>query len=152
MAGQAIAAQPVRGSAAEVGARPIERAVPPIPWLLWILGLSFALAAVGVVSMLVYKHFTHAEIPGCHAGSACDQLDSHPLGRIMFPGGLAAAAKFDKWPTSFIGLAYYAAVALAQILRALPLRNVARLGRIGFGGGQASGGGGHYTVVPRLER
>jgi protein-disulfide isomerase/uncharacterized membrane protein len=119
---------------ARAAAAPVSRAIPPIPLALWILGAVFALAAVGAVGPLVYKHFTNAALPGCHAGSACDQLETHILGRIKFPHGLATALGFGKWPTSFLGLAYFVAIFLAWLAaarRIAPgLRAMIRLGAL----------------------
>lgn len=96
----------------------LARPLHPISWAAWLIGLSAILVAVGAVSMLIYKHFAHADIPGCHAGSACDQLETHILGRILFPQGLATALKFGKWPISFLGLAYYVAIGAAWLVAA----------------------------------
>jgi protein-disulfide isomerase/uncharacterized membrane protein len=131
---------PVR-SAARVGgaggaavAVPLERYIPRIPWWAWVLGLVFIAGAIVAVGALVLKHFTNVELPGCHAGSACDGLENHMLGRILLPPGVATAVKFGKWPVSFLGLSYYVAVGCAWVVawrRIAPgLRWMIRLGAL----------------------
>lgn len=133
--------QPSNERLAKPGPRPAapaaapDRPAPPIPWDAWVIGIVAIAVAVGSVSMLVFfKHFAHAALPGCHVGSACDQLETHVLGRILFPQGLAAALKFGKWPVSFLGLAYFAAIGAAWLVaarRIAPgLRWMVRLGAL----------------------
>lgn len=135
---QATAAPPGNPRAPAPSATAIAAPARPlvlIPLAAWLLGLIAIAVAIGAVSMLVFfKHFAHAAIPGCHAGSACDQLETHVLGRILLPDGLAAALKFGKWPISFLGLAYFSAVGAAWLVaarRIAPgLRWLIRLGAI----------------------
>lgn len=136
VAGEAMVAQTTRTDAdrARAAAAPLARGATAIPVAMWILGALFAMAAIAAVGPLVYKHFTNASLPGCHAGSACDQLETHILGRIKFPEGLAVAMGFGKWPTSFLGLAYFVAIFFAWLVaarRITPgLRAMIRLGAL----------------------
>ncbi len=100
----------------------------------WLLGLISAGAAIAASGALVLKHFNKVQLPGCRAGSACDKLDSHFLGGIRFPQGIAESLGFAMWPTSALGLTYFAAIAAAWLVavrRITPgLRAMVRLGAL----------------------
>lgn len=87
-----------------------------LPWAMWLAGLVFLTGAMAASGALVFKHFTNAELPGCRKGSACDGLEDHVLGRIMLPPGLVSELHFTKWPTSFLGLTFFAAIAAAWLV------------------------------------
>ncbi|MHC4948091.1 MAG: vitamin K epoxide reductase family protein, partial [Planctomycetota bacterium] len=86
-----------------------------------------ALAAVAAVAalLLVIQHFAGAWLPGCGPGSACQQLAKSAWGRVPGIG----------WPVSHVGLAYFAALAVAWALLTdgVPawLRWIVRLGALG---------------------
>src|ERR1041384_4251791 len=70
------------------------------PMWLWVAGLASLLVGTAASGMLVLEHFGAMELPGCGHGSPCAQAAASVYGRI--PG--------VKIPTSFVGLAYFAAV------------------------------------------
>ena len=80
--------------------------------------------AVGASGMLCLHHFGAVALPGCGAGSPCDQAARTAFGTIPGIG----------WPVSFVGFAYYAAVACAWLAagrRIAPgLRWMIRLGAV----------------------
>ncbi len=112
-------------------------------WLIGLLGLVVAALAAGG---LVYKHFTGHKLPGCGEASACDQIESHPLGSVggmwislrrLAMGEQVAAISAGEafWPASFLGLALFGALLAAWVM--VGARSV---GRSGDGGGGGGGG------------
>lgn len=87
-----------------------------IAWAVWAGGAAALVVAIGASGALAYKHFTKAELPGCRAGSACDKLEQHWLGKVPFPPGLSQSLGFTKWPTSFLGVAFFAAILAAWVV------------------------------------
>ena len=67
------------------------------------LGLACLVLAAGASAVLVAKHLHLLSPPGCGDGSACDRAAASVFGAVPLLG----------WPTSFVGLAYFTALAAA---------------------------------------
>lgn len=74
---------------------------PVVPTRVVMLGTLLLLAAVAASGVMVLKHFWRIDLPGCGAGSACDQAAASRWGSVL---GL---------PTSFLGLAYFTGLLIA---------------------------------------
>lgn len=61
------------------------------------LGTLLLVTAIAASGMMVLKHFIGIDLPGCGAGSACDQAASSRWGKVPL----------IDLPTSFIGFAYF---------------------------------------------
>ena len=88
-------------------------------------GLACLVLAVGASAVLVARHLHLFSPPGCGEGSACDRAAASLFGTVPLLG----------WPTSFVGLAYFAALAAAWTAAArragsvpVAFHNVARAG------------------------
>ena len=66
-----------------------------------ILGLAFLLISLAASLMLVLQHFGAISLPGCGPHSGCAAAVSSRWGNLL------------GWPVSFLGLAYFAALAMA---------------------------------------
>ncbi len=66
------------------------------------LGLGCLVLAVGGSAVLVAKHLNLFSPPGCGDGSPCDRAAASVFGTVPLLG----------WPTSFVGLAYFVALAV----------------------------------------
>jgi len=71
----------------------------PIFWI----GLGCLLLSASAAAVLAASHLNLLEAPGCGEGSGCDRAVASPWSKV--PG--------LKWPVSFVGLAYFAALAFA---------------------------------------
>lgn len=67
------------------------------------LGLLFALSAATASGLLAAQHVWRVLLPGCGPGSACDKAAQSVFGKL--PG--------LNWPVSFLGLAFFVAMAAA---------------------------------------
>ncbi len=72
---------------------------------LFTMGGVFLIISIGASLILVMKHLQFVEAPGCGAGGGCDQAANSPWGKVPL----------IDWPVSFIGLAYFVALAIMWI-------------------------------------
>jgi len=100
-------------SAASVSAPATPLRLPVWAWVGGVLALGFALAASG---SLVWQHFSGKALPGCGPQSGCAGIESHPMGKIPFPGAAAEWAGFAGWPASFLGATFYAGLVAWWVL------------------------------------
>lgn len=99
--------------------------------------------AIGASAVLTVSHLPGFTAPGCGAGGGCDKLKTSMFGVVPGTGGLfpddgppLLNAAQAGWPTAYLGLAYFVAMAAVLLLAlrtgVLPwVRWVARLGAVG---------------------
>ena len=78
-----------------------ERAFIPVAVRLG--GLSLLAVCAVAMLMMTLQHFAGLELPGCGPKSSCSELQASPWGNIA------------GWPVSFLGLAYFTALAVTWI-------------------------------------
>jgi protein-disulfide isomerase len=106
--------------------QPPDEIAPPLSARLFWLGLGCLLLAVASSVVLAGKQLDILTAPGCGEGGGCDQAVASVWGKVPLVG----------WPSSFVGLAYFAALVPAWIAvrraGAVPraFRNLVRLGAV----------------------
>src|SRR5262245_13587962 len=85
--------------------RPPQAGPSPVGRPAWLAGLGLLLVALIAAGVLAAGHFG-ARTPGCGLRSACRLLESTVWGHV--PG--------TRWPVSFLGVAYFAALLATWIV------------------------------------
>lgn len=86
---------------------PAQRPMGPVTFSIGLIAILVAIVSSG---MLALHKFEILKLPGCGAGSGCDQAAASTFGNFPIP------ALHITWPLAFLGVAYFIAIGVAWIV------------------------------------